>query len=123
MKNCCAQRFKKDKRTPGLFKLEYIGNSIIALGAKDYICYNQEKKIDVNIKSATKGLSKRLNIQKSDRFMNVLRTKRCGSGLNRGFRVQNHTMFTYEQERAGLSYLYIKRKVNSDRITTKPLNI
>ena len=123
MKPCCETRFKKDKRTPGLFKLEYTGDSIIALGAKDYICYDNVPSKANNIKSATKGLSKRLNDIKPLKFMDVLRSKRCGGGVNRGFTVKKHKVFTYEQERKGLAYLYIKRKINPDRITTKPLSI
>jgi hypothetical protein len=43
--------------------------------------------------------------------MDVLLTKRSGSGTNRGFRSVDNTVCTYLQQRAGISYFYPKRKV------------
>ncbi len=43
--------------------------------------------------------------------------------LNKGFRYVNEYMKSYEQNINGLSYAYHKRIVQSDGITTKPLNI
>ena len=123
MKPCCVNRFNYDNRTPGLFKLEYSGDNMIALGSKDYLCYDTKDSVDSNLKAASKGLSKTLNEISSKRYLNVLKRKHHGSGINRGFCVRGVKVFTYEQSRNGLSYLYIKRKVNEDGITTKPLTI
>jgi hypothetical protein len=43
--------------------------------------------------------------------------------VNQGFRYVNGCMNTYEQSKKGLSYVYNKRILLSDGISTKPLNI
>ena len=44
--------------------------------------------------------------------------------MNKGFKVdRNNSITTYEQKRSSLSYLYIKRKVGQDGVTTTPLDI
>ncbi|WAR06799.1 hypothetical protein MAR_016757 [Mya arenaria] len=40
---CCAKHAKYDKRTPGLFKLEYQGDELIGLCSKTYIVRKQKK--------------------------------------------------------------------------------
>ena len=118
---CCTKRLSDDKRTPGLFKLEYEGDGIVALCSKTYFCFNN--KDSLNTKVATKGLNKNLNLLTKNRYLDVLHTKRSGFGTNRGFRTDGTKVLTYEQERASLSYLYIKRKVLPDGISTEPLDI
>ena len=121
---CCIQRLKDDKRTPGLFKLEYEGDGIVALCSKTYFCFtNNYNGEETNTKVATKGLSKNLNHLTKQKYLQVLESKTSGSGINRGFRSDGKTVFTYEQERASLSYLYIKRKVCDDGISTEPLDL
>jgi hypothetical protein len=44
-------------------------------------------------------------------------------GINRGFRVKNDNMFTYVQEKKGLNYLYCKRPVCKDGVTTLPTHL
>ena len=114
---CWPQRLDSDKRTPGLFKVEHEGDGIVALTSKTYLCFGEKDK------SAAKGLSKTLNKLTKDNYLNVLRTKTSGTGINRGFRTLGNAIYTYEQERASLSYLYLKRKVSSDGRTTAPLDI
>ena len=55
--------------------------------------------------------------------MDVLLTKMSGSGTNRGFRSVDNTVYTYLQQRAGFSYVYPKRKVLADGVSTAPLDI
>jgi hypothetical protein len=43
--------------------------------------------------------------------MDVLLSKKSGSGTNRGFRVFENKMYMYLQERTAFSYIYPKRKV------------
>ena len=38
IKPCCDDRLKYDKRTPGLFKLEFQGDKILSLCSKSYMC-------------------------------------------------------------------------------------
>ena len=44
-------------------------------------------------------------------------------GVNKGFRAHEGRVFTYVQKRFGLSYMYCKRLVNDDGISTEPLDL
>ena len=116
--DCCKQRQENDRRTPGLFKVEFEGDGCIALTSKTYFCFGAD-----SVKLASKGLNIKLNKLTKERYMDVLKTRKAGSGINRGFRAIDNKILTYEQERAALPYLYIKRKVASDGISTSPLDI
>ena len=127
-KECCRKRLLADKRTPGIFKVEYEGDGIVALTSKTYFCFknntDDEGPDEVDIKLACKGLNKRTNDLTKNHYLDVLKTQINGGGINKGFKVdQNNTILTYEQKRSSLSYLYIKRKVGKDGITTTPLDI
>ena len=115
--SCCIARKAFDKRTPGLFKVEWRGNGFIGLCSKTYYCFGASDKC------TTKGLNKRQNDIDKDAFLNVLTSRRSGSGFNRGFRVHNSSMMTYVQERAALTYFYPKRKVLVDGLSTAPLDL
>ena len=114
---CCLARKAFDKRTPGLFKIEWCGDGFIGLCSKTYYCFGSTDKC------TTKGLNKRQNTIDKDAFLSVLTNRRSGGGVNRGFRVHNSSMMTYIQERAALTYFYPKRKVLEDGLTTAPLDL
>ena len=118
----CHARKTFDKRTPGLFKLEWSGDGCVALTSKTYICFGGNQGFK-DIKVASKGLSTSLNQLTKEIYLNVLDTKKPGGGINKGFRPINNKMLTYEQFRDALPYLYIKRKVMSDGVSTIPLDI
>ena len=147
---CCRKRQAFDKRTPGLFKLEYKGDGIVALCSKTYCCfgtcitdeetfrrrYPNDDKVGVlctkelcffgkgcKTKTSAKGINKNLNYLARQKYLNVLLHRMSGSGLNRGFRSNGCDMHTYSQTRDALSFLYIKRVVAKDGITTSPLAI
>ena len=151
-RTCCNKHSKYDKRTPGLFKLEYQGNEMIGLCSKTYIVRKTKvvKPSSARIvsskllnrakgrahkrvrprtrriheyKFSSKGVSKRHLKAPMSKFRRVLKTRRAQSGTNRGFRVRNNAVFTYNQERRGFSYFYCKRKVLDDGIHTAPLDI
>ena len=151
-RTCCSVHAKYDKRTPGLFKLEYQGDEMIGLCSKTYIVrkgkwiqpsscritasrlLNKAKgwglkrngrraQLVQEYKFSSKGVSKRHLTSPMTKFRRVLKTHRAQSGCNRGFRVRNNAVFTYTQERRGFSYLYCKRKVLDDGIHTDPLDI
>jgi hypothetical protein len=151
-RSCCSSHAQFDKRTPGLFKLEYQGDEMIGLCSKTYIvrkektvsasstrvaayhllrrCLKLKKKrcpyrprLVNELKYSSKGVSKRHLNAPMTKFRRVLKTGKAVSGVNRGFRVKNNTIFTYSQERRGFSYLYCKRKVMNDGIHTVPLDI
>ncbi|BFZ06709.1 hypothetical protein BsWGS_09748 [Bradybaena similaris] len=106
-----------DKRTPGLFKLEYEGNGIVSLCSKTYHCFGEYNK------TSTKGLSKAQNDLQKDHFMDVIYTTESGGGKNISFKTHNSRVYSYEQYRQSLSFFYIKRQVQRDKVTTIPLTI
>ena len=112
---CCMQRKQVDKRTPGLFKVEWEGDGCIGLCSKTYYCFGGERD-----KLSCKGLNKKQNDLTKQQYLDVLTSKKNGHGTNRGFRLNDNTMYTYTQERAGLSFFYPKRIVAADGITTSP---
>ena len=114
---CCIARKAYDKRTPGLFKIEWCGDGFIGLCSKTYYCFGSTDKC------TTKGLNKRQNTIDKDAFLSVLTNRCSGSGVNRGFRVRDSSVMTYIQERAALTYFYPKRKVLEDGLTTAPLDL
>ena len=115
--SCCLARKAFDKRTPGLFKVEWCGDGFIGLCSKTYYCFGASDKC------TTKGLNKRQNTIDKDAFLSVLTNRRSGSGVNRGFRVRDSSVMTYVQERAALTYFYPKRKVLADGLSTAPLDL
>jgi len=75
-------------------------------------------------KVSSKGLMKKINHLNFNHFADVLHTQESKGGKNIGFRMQSdNKMWTYIQEKQGLPFLYIKRKVLEDGITTVPLDI
>lgn len=116
---CCAKRQQLDKRTPGLFKLEFGGDGIVALCSKTYYCFGDDQKDKISCK----GLSKRLNRLMKESYLEVLRTMQAGGGVNRGFRTDGKTIYTYRQNRKSLSFFYIKREIQSDGVSTRPLSV
>ena len=113
----CKARRSIDKRTPGLFKVEWSGDGFVGLCSKTYYCFGATDKY------TTKGLSKRHNTIDKDAFLEVLTNRRSGSGKNHGFLVHNSTVLTYVQERATLTYFYAKRVVHEDGVTTGPVDV
>ena len=106
-----------DKRTPGLFKQEWAGEGFVGLCSKSYYCFGAEDKC------SCKGLNKRQNNIKKEDFLQVLKTRIPGKGVNRGFRTLGTSMVTYIQQKDALTYFYPKRKVLADGVSTEPLDI
>ena len=77
-----------DKRTPGLFKVEWEGQGIIGLCSKTYYCFGAKDKF------SCKGVNKKCNEINKDKYLNVLLTKQNSGGVNRGFRVVNNSMYS-----------------------------
>ena len=117
---CCLQHFKREQRTPGLFKIEYQGDAIISLCSKTYCIENWEEN---KAKFSSKGISKRGFSNPMNIYREVLTSKIPASGTNKGFRAKDNGIYTYEQVRSGFSYLYCKRLVADDGISTRALDI
>jgi G:T-mismatch repair DNA endonuclease (very short patch repair protein) len=117
-RRCCTKHKLYDKRTPGLFKVEFEGDEIIGLCSKTYIVKNEK-----TIKFSSKGVNKHSIKEPMKVFENVLQKRESGKGSNVGFRVRENRMSTYSQEKNAFSYLYCKRKLLEDGISTLPLDI
>ena len=108
---------KWSNREPGLFKLEKEATSGIALCSK---CYHMEDQATGQAKVSSKGVNKRQNEMRRERFERALAGDR-DMVVNRGFRMRDGSMYTYEQRKLGLSAYYDKRWVLPDGIHTEPL--
>ena len=121
---CCQKVYAYEYRTPGLFKEEFHASGgfggLISLCSKTYYAYNKD-----TVKISSKGIQKNKNSHNltKERFLHVLETQKAGKGVNRGFRTVGARVLTYYQPRNGLSYLYAKRKVLQDGLTTTTLDI
>ena len=107
-----------DKRTPGLFKVEWEGQGFVGLNSKTYCCWGKHGE-----KFSSKGVSKDTNAIKKEIYLRVLNSGISEEGENRGFRIVNNKVLTYSQFKTGFSYFYPKRMVLEDGITTTPLEI
>ena len=111
-------------RTPGLFKLEFEGERMIALCSKCYYTdhhhIEKKKEVEVKKKLSTKGMSKNQNEINWYRFKAALEGNK-DMATNRGFRMRDGKIVTYEQEKLGLSAYYDKRWVLPDGIHTEPI--
>jgi len=105
-------------RTPGLFKLEFEGRRMIALCSKCY--FADEGESAGKTKLSTKEMSKTQNELTWQRFEKALEGIK-DMATNRGFRMRDGRMVTYEQEKLGLSAYYDKRWVCEDGIHTEPI--
>ena len=108
---------KWSNREPGLFKLEKEGTHAIALCSK---CYHIKDQATGKAKVSSKGVNKRQNEMRRERFERALAGDR-DMVTNRGFRMRDGAMYTYEQRKLGLSAYYDKRWVLPDGIHTEPL--
>ena len=108
---------KWSSRTPGLFKLECEGSRMIALCSK---CYFVDESEGEKKKFSTKGVSKKQNEITWQRFKKALEGSK-DIATNRGFRMRDGQMVTYEQQKLGLSAYYDKRWVLEDGIHTEPI--
>jgi hypothetical protein len=95
-----------DKRTPGLFKLEYEGDGIIALSAKMYYSFNETTN-----KCSSKGINKHQNDITKERYMTALGNDPSQTFLNKGFRVHGNRMSSYSQLKTGMKLFNDKRKL------------
>ena len=99
-----------------MFKLECVGERMIALCSKCYF-------VDVDgvyAKLSTKGMSKRQNEIRWERFRAALEWHK-DMAENTGFRMHEGEMVTYRQQKLGLSAYNDKRYVLPDGIRTEPI--
>ena len=132
---CCLEVQKYQRRTPGLWKVECAADAVIALAPKCYTCFNfasedlaeddttwWSRKL-ISVKSSHKGVQKS-NVLTPYDFWSVQESTKPRYIINRGIKKDfDKQMKTYRQEKRGLSYLYTKRQVLSDGISTIPLQL
>jgi hypothetical protein len=108
-----------DRRKPGLFKLEWSGKGMVALSSKTYHCWGK------NDKSSSKGTQKDRNdyLLNKESFKHCLVEGQTINCTNKGFRFIDKTMKTYEQEKVGLTPIYVKGVVMDDGMHVRPLLI
>ena len=119
MQDCCRAAHNYDKRTPGKFKIEFEGDGIVALCSKTYVCFGNVTK------ASCKGIQKKRNqdILTRESYLAVLENQKSGCGVNKGFVARNGRIYSYVQPRYGLSYMYCKRRVLDDGVSTTPLDL
>jgi hypothetical protein len=114
-----------NKRTPGLFKVEFVGHAMVALAAKSY--YGLNKANPDKSKMSAKGVQKNTFANREllifDRYKQCLDNQEYLYALNIGFKMEKGVMSTYEQVKVGMTPLYDKRAVMYDAVSTVPLNI
>ena len=122
-RTCCTNHSKYDKRTPGLFKLEYEDDVMIELCSKTYIIQKfktvptsntrmaafrplrRDQKLPVKrlvhrpqqvreVKFSSKGITKRRVNAPMTTFRHVLNTQRVGHGTLKGFRARKNGIAT-----------------------------
>ena len=114
----CLKIKAYEKRTPGLYKLEFSGLEFVGLNSKSYYVRGDGDKK----KYSAKGCQKRSSLD-LDNYKRVLETGQSYTVENMGFRSHRGTVFTYKQTKLGLTPFYVKRKVLDDGVTTQPLDI
>lgn len=114
---CCRTAAKYDSRTIGKFHCEWKGNGVVALCSKCYYCIGSVAK------RSAKGISRIHNELNEKDYKEVLLTQATHSGTNKGFRIRPDGIFTYTQRKGGLSYMYGKRIVCRDHVTTMPTHL
>jgi hypothetical protein len=101
----------RDKREPGLFKLEFEGEGIVALSSKMYFCWGEKEKY------SSKGLNRNQNEITKQRYLAALEDEESQIFKNKGFRVVGSTIATYTQEKTGMKLMNDKRQRNGFETT------
>ena len=108
-RTCCEKHAKFDKRTSGLFKLEYEGARMIGICSKSYIVANsKETKPENRVKFSVKRVNKHLVVDPLNTFRSVLQTGKAATTVNLGFRPIHNIVFTYTQEKIEWNYFYVR---------------
>lgn len=92
-----------DKRTPGLFKLEFEGDGIIALSSEMYYCFGETNKL------SSKGINEKQNAITKQNFDSALNGNSLQKFTNTGFRVKDNQVATYTLNKTGMKLFNDKR--------------
>ena len=124
-----------DRRKPGLFKIEYEGDGMVALCSKTYYSWGASGggdcggKDKFSIKGVQYQNDRNKEILNKEQYKQCLMDKITKACQNKGFRYvkgkagECGTMNTYEQNKIGLTPIYIKGVVMDDGVHVRPLNV
>ena len=115
---CCQNAYQYNKRTPGLFKLEYEAEKTVCLSAKMHLFTSKN-----HTKQVSKSVSLKTNRYTFEDYCKVLMEKTTQPATNKGFMQRNHQTLTYTLQKRGLSPFYCKRFVLEDGVHTKCLDV
>jgi len=107
-----------DKRTRGLFKIEFTGIGAIALCSKAYYVWSENK-----FKYSSKGVQKCRAKFNKEQYYNCLNLKQYITCNNMGFRKHNGQIKTFIQNKIGLTPIYTKGVVMNNGVNIVPLNL
>jgi len=97
-----AENKAYDKRKPGLFKIEFEGDGIVALCSKAYFVWGSKCKY-----SCKESQKSRIGFIK-EQYIQCLSLNQQINCTNVGFRKHNGQIKTYEQNKIGLTSIYTK---------------
>lgn len=117
-RDCCEKHRKYDERTPGLFKLEWSGKTLLNLGSKCYYGVGINEKND---KNSMKGCNK--NILEFKDYLETYITNIPKEIENKGLKVSMNSVVSYTQKKRGLQLFNDKRKILEDGKSTEPLDL
>ena len=117
-RECCDACRKWDKRQSGLFKIENTGNELVALSSKSYFL-----KYETGEKMRCKGVNRNRLPNAHEQFLGVLNDKQTVHVENIGTRAIYHRVYSYKQRKVALNFMYTKRQLLDDFVSTKPLDI
>ncbi|HLX53761.1 MAG TPA: hypothetical protein VKR58_07460 [Aquella sp.] len=106
-----------DKFKPGIFKIEFVGDGMVALCSKTYYCLGSKDKF--SCKGTQK--SRNMHILNFETYKNVLFNSETVTAVNSGFRYNNKEMKTYIQPKKGLSCVYPKAVTMKDGVHIRPI--
>ena len=93
-RSCCREHAGMDKRTPGLFKIEWKGTKLVCLNSRTYCALTEKKK---KLEMVPKGSNK--NLESPLESLNLFCSTRCPTkDPNKGFRYYRGNIFTYKQK-------------------------
>jgi len=107
-----------DKRTPGLFKIEFKGVGAITLCSKSYYVWSEDK-----FKSSSEGVQKFRAMYNKEHYFKCLNLKQQINCTNIGFRKHNGQIKTYTQNKIGLTPIYTAGVVLNNGVNVAPFNL
>lgn len=120
-RQCCAYHNIRDQKQHGLFKEENVGVTAICTAPKVHGLYDKDGRL---VKCANKGLIKEQNkgiMTEGLKRVMIDAQPICGTNISKRVHPMDKRVYTYQQDRTAISYLYVNRRILKDGIHTEPL--